>query len=325
MPVLPTRNVIFALFFLSSLIANSQQLQRVMPGSITTSAGDSIVTAPKIDAAMAIAFETTGTYMYLPVSSRDSILVARKMISASASDAATALGADAVAFTTVSRVHNLIRAELVVASGKQYSKKLSGVGYASITYFNETTKKPVPEPAILNAVQRAIEIVENDPGLYRNADSMLRVIPTELIAVSSVEFPKPTLDLPEWNLFKERTVASYDLLQTVVAELQPQKKYTVVDVETRDSMFAMAGLYLSENYKQVVTEELRILRLFDVHNVILGSFERTAEGALMTLKLCKIENNDTYTTLRTATHLVQNDTRDALHEGTIECVKKLMK
>ena len=349
MPVLPTRNVCILVILM--LLSTSQLLlskgfgnrhsafsnsfgirqsafgisERVMPGAITIQSTDTLLSVGLVDAALALTFETTGAFAYLPISVRDSILRIQDSTKQTLAEAAKKLGASAIVFATVSRVQNLIRVELILATGNEYTDRLAGIGFASMNYANEETSKPLAEPAVLNAFQRALERALNDPELYKNADSVLRVIPTDLIAVGGVEFKTVTLDLPQWDLFKERTVSSYDLAQTIVHSLQSHKNYTTVDIETRDSMFAMAGFYLVENYHRVATEELRILRLFDIRRVITGTFERTMEGAKLELMLCSIADNDTYSVIKSESLVIKSDSKDAFQKAVDATVQKLMK
>lgn len=304
-------------------LAVGQPPARVMPGTINFDQLDSVIRGSSIDAALALSLELTGNYIYIPVARRDSVLATQNGGQHTIISAAKSLGATAIVFATVSRLVNLVRAEVVLASGSDFSLRVTGIGYSTIRYMKENTDIPIAEPSILMALQRAIAVALDNPKIYANADTNVRVFPTQLLSVGGVEFISAPAELPPWQLFKEKTVSSYDLAQNIVLHLNDNPDLTVLDIDSRDNMFATAGFHLIANDRPVSSSEIQVLRLFEVSAVIIGSLERIPEGARLTLMYCRINSNDTYTPMRTAFALIVEDTKEAFHSAIKECMERL--
>jgi hypothetical protein len=304
-------------------LAVGQPPARVMPGTINFDQLDSVIRGSSIDAALALSLELTGNYIYIPVARRDSVLATQNGGQHTIISAAKSLGATAIVFATVSRLVNLVRAEVVLASGSDFSLRVTGIGYSTIRYMKENTDIPIAEPSILMALQRAIAVALDNPKIYANADTNVRVFPTQLLSVGGVEFISAPAELPPWQLFKEKTVSSYDLAQNIVLHLNDNPDLTILDIDSRDTMFATAGFHLIANDRPVSSSEIQVLRLFEVSAVIIGSLERIPEGARLTLMYCRINSNDTYTPMRTAFALIVEDTKEAFHSAIKECMERL--
>lgn len=306
---------------LSSMVG--QPLTKVMPGTINFDRSDSVLSGSSIDAALALSLELTGRYVYVPVAIRDSVLATQNGGQHTIISAARSVGAAVIVFITVSRIVNLVRAEIVFATGSDFSSRVSGIGYSTIRYMKEGTDVPIAEPSVLSALQRAIAIALADREIYAQADTNVRVYPTQLLSVGGVEYVSPPPDLSQWQLFKEKTVSSYDLAQHIVFYFTDNPDYTILDIDTRDTMFATAGFYLIANDRPVTSSEIQVLRLFEVSALIVGSLERTTKGARLTLMHCRINDNDTYTSLRSAFADITEDTKGAFHAAISECLGKL--
>ncbi|MBI2794643.1 MAG: hypothetical protein HYX66_08365 [Ignavibacteria bacterium] len=304
-------------------MAVGQPLTKVMPGTINFDRLDTVIRGSSIDAALTLSLELTGNYLYVPVSLRDSVLATQNGGQHTIISAARSLGAAAIVFATVSRIVNLVRAEVVLASGSDFSSRVTGIGYSTIRFMKEGSDVPIAEPSILTALQRAIAVALDNPELYANADTSVRVFPTKLLSVGGVEFISPSAELPPWQLFKEKTVSSYDLAQNIVFHLTDNPDITILDIDSRDTMFATAGFHLIANDRPVSSSEIQVLRLFEVSAVIIGSLERIPEGARLTLMYCRINSNDTYTPMRTAFALIVEDTKEAFHNAIKECMEGL--
>lgn len=323
MAVLTRCKVVLVAMVLPLTISVGQPPTRVMPGTINFNQLDGVITGSSIDAALALSLELTGSYIYVPVARRDSVLATQNGGQHTIISAAKSLGASAIVFTTVSRIVNLVRAEVVLASGSDFSSRVTGIGYSTIRFMKEGSDVPIAEPSILTALQRAIAVALDNPELYANADTSVRVFPTKLLSVGGVEFISPPAELPPWQLFKEKTVSSYDLAQNIVFHLTDNPDFTILDIDSRDTMFATAGLYLVANDRPVSSTEIQVLRLFEVSSVIIGSLERIPEGARLTLMHCRINTNDTYTSLRSAFAVITEDTKGAFHKAIEECMGRL--
>lgn len=310
--------VLMSFGLLVSLRAQTQDLPIVMPARIEDDSTDPAITATKVEAGLALALDLTARFEYVPSTMRDSLLAERTTEPVTTLEAASIVDADVVAFANCIRLANLVRGEVTLRSGDSLTREQRGVGYASIRHYNDTSV--VADPAILTSLQRALCMALDADTLYAGAPEDLRVGPSTLVGIGGIAFEDDTTLPSRWNLFEDRTVVSYDLAINLVHELQSAPYLTVVDLDTRDSMFAMGGLMLIENDRPVSNSELRILRLFDVQHVITGSFTRDGKGALLRLHWCRIEPDGRYTIERSAERRVAEDSAVQAREAVLACV-----
>lgn len=298
-------------------------VQRVMCGGIQVDTSDRLVSAYKVEAALALALELTNKYQLIPNSVRDSVGRLSVTDSVTVQKAADRLGAEIIIFSNLGRIGNLVRMEIVVLGGTDWILSNLGVGYAVSFYERDSSAPRVLDPAILQATQRALCRALVTDNLYDHADSSLRTKPTELIAIGGFEFVAADADLAPWSVFLEKVSASYDIAQTAVASLRGNNDYTVVDMDSRDSIYALAGLFMVENYNVVSSIELSTLKAFDVRQIITGSCERKRGGAELTLVVNNIQADASYTAMRKASVMIPVDSKLALQDGVRECLRKL--
>jgi len=308
---------------LNTLPGQAQKLPSVMPARIVDDSTDAAVTATKVEAGLALAFDLTERFEYVPSTLRDSLVALRTSEPVTTLQAAEIVQAQIAVFASCVRVANLVRAEVTLRSGDSLETERRGVGYAAIRHYNDSGV--VADPAILTALQRALCEALQEPDLYAGAPTDLRTGPTTLVGIGGIAFENDSTVVPHWNLFEDRTVVSFDLAINLVHELQSSPALTVVDLDTRDSMFAMGGMLLIENDRPVSNFELRILRLFDVHQIITGSFVRDAKGAILTLQWCRIEPDGRYTVERTAQRRVDEDSAVTAREAMLACTADLVR
>lgn len=162
-----------------------------------------------------------------------------------------------------------------------------------------------------------------DSSLYAKADDALRVRPAALLGIGGINFVDKPADYIPWSTFKEKVPASYDMVLSITAALRYLDEYIVIDTDTRDSIYAKAGLYLVENYNPVTVPELKTLRAFDIDRIITGRYERTSAGADLTLFLQEIGSTGELTTLKKATSSIELDTKQALQDVVRACLRQL--
>ena len=302
-----------SLLVVMAVAASAQERQVVMPAVIQCDTNDAAVTATKLEAGLALALDLTERFEYIPSSVRDSLIALTTSAEVTTLQATSIVQAHVAAFVHCVRLGTLVRTEVTLRSGDSLSVIKSGIGYAAIRHHNQSGL--IADPAILAAIQRAVCVALGDSTLYSSIPEDLQVVPTELISIGGIAFEDDNTRAPRWDLFESKTVVSFDLAINLVHELQAQKRVTVVDLETRDSMFAKGGLFLIENNRPVSNTELRILSAFDVRQVIIGSFKRTEQGALLSLKWCAVEADGRYTVQREAKEVVAEDSAEALRNA----------
>lgn len=298
------------------------QVQRVMIARLSYDSTDAALKPSKLIDGLALAFELTKQYAVVPIELRDSV-AGRIGDSATYQRVADSLRAEIIVFCSVARIANLVRSEIVVAGGEGFTFSTSGVGYGVTFLQSDTLGSMLLDPAVLGSMQRALCAALRDSNLYASADEGLRARPSSLLSVGGISFIPPPEDYVTWSTFKEKVPASYDIVQTAVAALRYRDDYTVVDTDSRDSMYAKGGLHFVENYNPVTPTELKILRAFDIGTILTGRYERIAEGARLTMFLQSVESNGSLKTNRTGTSLVEVDSKLALQDAVRACLRQI--
>jgi hypothetical protein len=312
-----------AVAFLTCVPVRSHaQTQRVMLARIDADTSDAALDASKLIAGLTLALESTKQYVVVPNEIRDSL--ARSLgDSVTYQRVADSLGAELIVFASVARIANLVRSELVIAGGDGFSFSTGGHGYG-VTYLqSDTTGSMIYDPAILSSMQRALCVAMRDSSLYAGADAALQVRPATLLTIGGVAFSEQPPDVIPWSTFKEKVVASFDLVQTTIAALRFREDLIVIDTDTRDSIYAKAGLYFVENYNPVTSAELTTLRAFDIDRIITGRYQRKGNAAELTLYLQTIGQNGAITVDKKSTSTIAEDSKLMLQNGARTCLREL--
>jgi len=299
-----------------------QRTQRVMIGGIQYDSADVLINPTKLETGLTIALEATQKYRLICNQMRDSILRKRPN-TLSVLQAADAVGAELIVFCNVGRIANLVRSEVIVLGGDGFIVNVRGVGYGTTSLERDTSGTAIADPAILSSLQRALCVALNDSSLYSRADTVLRVRPTALAAIGGIEFKQPSSDLGTWSLFKEKVPASYDAAQLIVEALRGCDDVTLIDLDTRDSIFAKARLFMIENYNATTAAELNVLSAFEISHLVSGTIERIRGGAICTLSFDEITPQKTLRQIKRAEGVVAVDSKAALKDGVREALQKL--
>lgn len=312
------------LVLLLACTASSTTLAHEAPcflvGSLDCVETDTLVTPNKVEAALYLASDLAKVKM-IGRAEQDSILSEyRNDSTLTLSKAAELAHCNQVLFTRCDRFFRLVRTEVTLATADSSMPPRTGVGYAAVTYANDAGM--VADPAILSSAQRALTFVLDPAPRFDTLHRDLRVLPARLVAVSGIEFTS-TEPAGLWQLFKERTITSYDLVQTIVGTMQHVDTLVTVDIETRDSMFALAGFQLAENDRGTSQLEMRVLRGFDVSTMITGTLSFSRSTAMLTLSFAALNPDGTYQVLHSASQEFTTDSKTALREAADQAVRKL--
>ncbi|MDZ4745433.1 MAG: hypothetical protein SGJ05_05470 [bacterium] len=321
-------------FWATMVSAQTAPIGAVMIAEIKTDSSDLSISPGKVEAGFALACDLTGLFKLIPSAVRDSFVLAlrdsiRFAPSKSlelrdtlftAAEIARALDATGIAYLFTARIGNLVRSDIMLATGSQYDMKVTGIGYAAIRHAD--AKKRLADPAILASQQRALAVALRDTALYATADGALNVRPSVPVVVGSVEFIERQGMVP-WTLIKEKISASYDAVLVAVEALQSNPRITAVDMETRDSIYALAKMYLVENYNPVSKTELGTLRAFDMRNIVMGRVTRVQGGAELVMTMNWINDDGSYVPLATATRMLTVDSKEMLRDMVSEATKEL--
>lgn len=298
----------------------SAQTGKVMIAEIKTDSSDPSIRPSKIEAGFALACELTGQFQLVPSDVRDSFMLASRNSQLTAADVARGLDATGIAYLFTARIGNLVRSDVLLAVGARYDMKMTGIGYAAIRHSDATSR--VADPAILASQQRALSVALRDTALYVGADSTLNVRPTVPVVAGGVEFVERQGMVP-WTLIKEKIAASYDAVLVTVEALQQNPRITAVDMETRDSIYALAKMYLTENYNPVSATELGTLRAFDIRHLVVGSVTRVQGGAELVMSMNWINDDGSFAPLSTAQRMLTVDSKEMLRDMVSDAVKEL--
>ena len=304
----------------------AQSLPRMMMAQCSVDSLDAAMSVGKAEAALALAVGLSGKAEYVPTAVRDSLVRAAQVPQSqlTALGAANIVDATLLVFMTMRRLHHLVRTELIVIDVSSPGNQRRGIGYATLRH-HHSDETVLADPAMLASTQRALAVAMGDSTLYLQAsvDSALHVRPTHLTAVGGFLFRNDPTAQP-WELFKQKVAVSYDLAQSVAHGLANADAYTVVDIETRDTMYAMLGLHLTENYNDVSAIELQQLSRFEVTHLVNGSLQRVDQGAMLTLTLNLILPDERYVAVRSVEEPVEQDTKVALRDAIERAVARLL-
>jgi hypothetical protein len=297
----------------------------VMLAGLTIDTSDQAITSGKVEAALALAADLSARFHYISTYQRDSILMAsgKGQGGLTAIDAARIVEARYLAFVRVQRLHHLVRSEVVLHDAWGIRPERRGAGFASLR-LHHVDESVLADPAVLASLQRALALAFADSTMFAMADSGLRARPGDLAAVGGIEFTNdPTME--SWNLFKEKVAVSYDIVQNIIHGLADSERVTLLDVETRDTLYAMFGLHLTENYNQVSAIEVSHLRKSEVTHLITGALQRSSGGAVLRLAWNRIEPEDRFTSLSTVSETITSDSKEELRKAVARAIARLIR
>jgi len=312
--------VVAALILLCSLAAWSAQPphERVLLESIAVTERAQL-SPQKIEAGLVLAFQTSGWYELVTL--RDSVVQRLRRSGISADSIATALGARWRASVECDRFENLLRAELVLRSPTHVRR---GIGYGLIRHRWARSDEPLADPALLEALERALCVAVGDTLLYARTDSARGIRPAALVAVTSMELRDNPSVLPRWELFEDAIATSYSGVLAAITGAQRSPWAVTLDVDTRDSMYAQFRLYGPEPLMPPSEQELAALAFFGVEAVVSGALVRTPDGARIELRLWRIGANGSRTLIRQREALLNDDSRVKYLETVAELGKALL-
>ncbi|MCS7170587.1 MAG: hypothetical protein NZ949_08215, partial [Candidatus Kapabacteria bacterium] len=243
----------------------------------------------KLEAALTAALEVTGRYSVVPTVLRDSVVVLlqREGQVPTALAVARRLNCSALCFALAERFVHLVRVEVALRWAPEFEEERRGVGYALLRYVQVGSEDFLYDPSLLEATQRAVAVALGDSDLYAALDPPLRVYPAPLLAVCGIAYSEES-GLPPWQLFLQKVVTSYDAVLSAIDTARFHPRFVVLDIDTRDTIYAMGRLFEPENYNPPTLVELGLLLQMGVEYFLSGSLHRTREGAQLRMELYRI-------------------------------------
>jgi len=258
----------------------------------------------KVEAGLALAMRLSGRYHL--VTMRDSVVRHLRHQGIPVDSMPAVLNARWLAQVECDRFENLLRAKIVLRSQTQTQ---IGVGFGLIRHRWSQSDDPVPDPALLEALERALCVAVGDTLLYARKDSVHGTRPAGLLAVTSMELQDNPSVVPRWELFEDAIATSYSGVLAAITGAQRSRWFLALDLDTRDSIYAQARLYGPEPLMPPTQQELAALAFFGVEAVMSGVFVRTPEGARVELRLWSIRTDGSRTLIRQRTAQLDEDSR----------------
>jgi hypothetical protein len=271
--------------------AEENKQARIMLATTTFgNAAKEKITIDKIEAALYFACNLTDKFELIPPKNVDSLIQVFKASHEKLTQEifVKKLKADKIYFVHTDLLANMIRLEISSLDPNSNTKSI-GTGYANIHYFNEKTNEPVYDPSILEALQRAMAVAEKDSSMFYGADSLFYIKPVPTLVISGINFINNPL-LEAWDLFEQKEVKSYFILESIFEASIKSDKYVCYDIASRDSIYRLFNLAIPENFRSTNDVELSCLENLKVNYFISGEFIRNNNGAELSLYLMEIKN-----------------------------------
>lgn len=209
---------------------------------------------------------------------------------------------DELLFVGINQFIKMIRVDVAFVNISDTSQKKLGYGYELISILEKNTDKPLIFPSLVIACQRAIAAAI-DSNLYENVEEKrYKVSPVPSLVIGGLTYQNEDT-LEKWDIFDKKVLSSYDAVENIFASVYKSGKYSVYDIDTRDSIYALFGFHGVENYNAPTNIEIETLRRFQVDFVITGEIKRIERGAEIKLYLIRIKDED---------YIIENESKTLL-------------
>ncbi len=281
----------------------------------------------KIDAAFGLACFASGKYTAISYAARDS--AARSLEAQHKEPTALAvakeLRADRILFVQISRIANILRVQVASAKGENFVQTTRSEGYSLLKYHRDDSTI-IYDPSLLEALQRAFAGAEGDSMMYAKADSDMRVFPAPPLAIVGIEFRDSLKTRSKIFDVQQQPVTGYDAVLTIFQIAKESNKFTVFDMDTRDTIYATSHLEYVENNKPPSVAELKILRDYGITHCITGMVLRNEQNTVLTLQLCAISPTGKLTKVRAEKGVITDEDSIAEFRQVItRLTKKILK
>lgn len=280
----------------------------------------------KTDAAMAITLGATNRFRYIPFADRDSVAGLFKSLNAepSAYNVGQEIKAEVIMFIRMRQLGNLLRVDIEAKTGTDYVESVSGVGLALLRY-RDSSDAIVYDPTIVEAMQRAMCSITGDSNLYAHVeDSSYIVFPAEPLIFLNMKFDN-NKQKSSWAIFQDNEVNSFYALQVLFEAASSLKHVIPIDLDTRDSVYAIKQIYGVENYVQSTKEELKVLYDVGFAYAITGNIEKTSDGAELTLTLNEITSQSSLKKVKSLTAGFSDDSLEGFKKTATKLLRRLLR
>lgn len=323
---------------LEKTILQNNNIQNILLANINIDdnlKGNNGLNNNKVEAGFQLALDLTNKYKNIDFNLKDSILKNSNKLTIK--ELSTKVNADYSAFLKIKKLENMLRVDLDLIDSK--NEKFSGYGYSLIQFRLKENEQQVYDTALLKALQRALASIL-DSNLYSKAGGSFEVYPAPIIVIGGIEFEDKDKYgesevnnlkdngsndiLSKWKLFNNKEINSFDAVETIFETIyQNSKKFEVYDIASRDSMFAIFGIYGIDNNHLPTKNEILILDKMKVENYIFGSLVKENNLVTLHLVLSKLNNKNLSVIKKLETQLENDDLYD-LREQIKKLTNKLL-
>ncbi|GAB5466338.1 MAG: hypothetical protein Kapaf2KO_17740 [Candidatus Kapaibacteriales bacterium] len=272
-----------------------------LPATIKIGKGMDGYTQDQAETGLSLAFALSQKALIYPQSMIDSV-ISSKGDDISEMDAlklAREVGTDNILFANISRIEQMLRVSLVslplkeIAEGEGLREALAkgkqAEGFAYINLWRDD--KPVIDPALVKASQRALADLMQDSLLYSGKEKAYEVFPWPNIAIGGFDIVDSTgLELPN-KIFKDKTLSGFAASEVAFEELAENGPFVTWDIASRDTVMTLERFYGVENDRISNPAEQKTLWKAGVDQILLGSIKRTETGGIVTVYIGHLSSN----------------------------------
>lgn len=225
-------------------------------------------------------------------------------------------------YINVQRLHNLLRVEVLEQGYPSYNDSQSGAGFALLRY--RKGDSIIYDIPLLHALQRAFASAEKDSLMFDKADEDMRRYPAPTVVSTGIVFKDVYKNLNKIYDLKLQVINAYDAVQVMINAGKDHPKFTLLDIDTRDSIYAMLNLYGVENNRAPVDAELSMLGRIGIEYIITGTAENKKDFSEITLELKKLHKDGSTTFVRGVKEIITTDQIEDFRKAIERSTKVLL-
>ncbi len=238
---------------------------------------------------------------------------------------AKSLNSEYIAFSSVKRIGNVVRTELILKSSGDTSIQKKGIGYEMLNLRDITTDNPIYVPTVIGAYQKAFAAALKDTMMYDDYRNAYRVFPSSPMAICGIDFVE-SKKTKNWKLFDFKQTASYDILESIFKVTMYDYRYFTYDIATRDSIYAVFGLHEKLNFNAPSQSEIIALYNYQIKNFLTGEFRYNKDEKCLEIELMLFGFSDEGEVKKIDSHseLIKEDNVDYLRYAVQKTATRLL-
>lgn len=333
--------IVISVLFLGAVSSLSEEgkgtaseIDIYLPAKIQLGKGLEDYSREKAETGMQLALSLSRQALLYPGQMMDSVLAHYdESDMPNAFQLAEKVGAHHVLFANLARIEQTLRVNLVsidldsLEEGFDLNDALAtaakGEGFAYVNYWQKDGK-PMLDPAIITATQRAFANLKADSLLYADAQEPYEVYPWPTLVLGGIKLRDTTGYEIKSELFTHKLISSFAASEAIFEKLGKDGPFVVWDLATRDTLLTYENLYGVENYNLATKAEMSALWKAGANKMILGTLTRIAKGARIDLFLGVLGQGGTFAKEEEISLSFEGDTVEILIEKSKEAAAMLI-